>query len=445
VKLCDSFVKLCLIAVLPSYTKNPQSYTEKKLITFGAIFKDKKLNSHKNIKISDFTYELPNERIAKYPLRERDKSKLLTWIGGNIREDIFENCTNFIPENSQLVFNNTRVIHARLFFKKDTGAKIEIFCLEPVQPSDYQIAFQEKESITWKCMVGNSKKWKNGILKNEFKIDGRKVTLCAEKKLQEGNSFHIEFRWNNGFHFSEIIENAGTLPIPPYLNRETEKSDEETYQTVYAKIDGSVAAPTAGLHFTDNVLEKLQNKDISTEEITLHVGAGTFQPIKSETIDGHTMHHEQVIIPRCIIENFIKKPEKIIAVGTTSVRSTESLYWIGLQIENSTFNDKHPKVQQWEPYENEATISTKRALQNIVDFLNQTNQNAVQFSTQIIILPGYNFKIITGMFTNFHQPQSTLLLLISAFLGEDWKKVYDFALKNNFRFLSYGDSNLYLK
>jgi len=407
--------------------------------------KKRKLNSHKNIKISDFTYDLPDDRIAKYPLLQRDKSKLLTWKKGAIKEDVFENCADFLPKNSQLVFNNTRVIHARLFFRKETGAKIEIFCLEPIQPSDYQIAFQETNKVTWKCMVGNSKKWKDGILKNEFEIGSKKVSLSAEKMMQENNSFQIDFNWNGGFHFSEIIEHAGTLPIPPYLNRGTEKSDEETYQTVYAKIDGSVAAPTAGLHFTDDVLEKLKNKNISTEEITLHVGAGTFQPVKTETIDGHTMHHEQAIVPKSIIEKFIKKPENIITVGTTSVRSTESLYWLGLQLENGTFNKKHPEIQQWEPYENEAILSTKEALQNIVDYLDQTNQNDIQFSTQIIILPGYDFKIIKGMFTNFHQPQSTLLLLISAFLGEDWKKVYDIALKNNFRFLSYGDSNLYLK
>ncbi len=403
------------------------------------------LSTYKNIKINDFTYDLPDERIAKYPLNERDKSKLLTWQNGKIGEDIFENCVNYLPENAQLVFNNTRVIHARLFFRKETGAKIEIFCLEPVSPADYQIAFQETERATWKCMVGNSKKWKSGILKNQLKINGSQLTLSAEKKAQKGNSLEIELSWDGGFHFSEIIEHAGQLPIPPYLNRDTEESDEETYQTVYAKIDGSVAAPTAGLHFTDSVISHLPAKKITTNEITLHVGAGTFQPVKSETIEGHTMHHETVIIPKKIIEGFIQNPDNIITVGTTSVRSTESLYWIGLQLENNTFNAKDTEVLQWEPYENEATISTQKALQNIVDSLNTSKLDAIQFSTQIIILPGYDFKIINGMFTNFHQPQSTLLLLISAFLGNDWKKVYDYALSNGFRFLSYGDSNLYLK
>ncbi len=400
---------------------------------------------YKNIKISDFTYDLPNERIAKYPLSERDKSKLLIWRDGAIQKNYFNNCSEYLDENTQLVFNNTRVIHARLFFRKETGARIEIFCLEPVKPADYQIAFQEKERVIWKCLIGNSKKWKAGILKREVEINGEKIVIQAEKKEQVENTFHIQFTWDKLISFAEIIEHTGTLPIPPYLNRETEEADEETYQTVYAKIDGSVAAPTAGLHFTEKILNQLSTKNISAKEITLHVGAGTFQPVKSETISGHTMHHESVIIPKYIITGFIENPDKIIAVGTTSVRSLESLYWIGLQLENNSFNPKYPEVLQWEPYENEAKISTKKALQNSFDYLTKTNKTVLQFSTQIIILPGYKFNIINGMFTNFHQPQSTLLLLISAFLGNDWKKVYDFALANNFRFLSYGDSNLYLK
>ncbi|MCG6188929.1 S-adenosylmethionine:tRNA ribosyltransferase-isomerase [Maribellus maritimus] len=403
------------------------------------------MSSYKDIKITDFSYNLPEERIAKYPLSERDKSKLLTWKNGEIKEDIFENCGRYLPENAQLVFNNTRVIHARLFFRKETGAKIEIFCLEPIEPADYQISFRQAEKATWKCMVGNSKKWKTGILKNQFKIDGKTVTLCAEKKAQEENSFLIEFSWNGNFHFSEIIEQIGQLPIPPYLNRETEESDEKTYQTVYAKTDGSVAAPTAGLHFTEKVLSQLSEKNIANKEITLHVGAGTFQPVKSATIEGHSMHHEQVIVKKSIIESFIQNPENIIAVGTTSVRSMESLYWLGLQLEDDTFNPGFPEVLQWEPYEKEAVITTEKALQNILNYIESSRLEAIQFSTQIIILPGYDFKIISGMFTNFHQPQSTLLLLISAFLGEKWKEIYDYALENNFRFLSYGDSNLYMK
>lgn len=403
------------------------------------------MNSFKNIKISDFNYDLPESKIAKYPLPERDTSKLLVWRNGSVKETSFANCSEYLPDNAQLIFNNTRVIHARLFFWKETGSKIEIFCLEPVEPHDYQVAFQEKKQVVWKCFVGNSKKWKSGILSREIEISGKKIILQAEKIAQFENTFHIKFSWDKPLSFAEIIEHTGVLPIPPYLNRETDETDEETYQTIYAKIDGSVAAPTAGLHFTDSVLSDLKTKNISTKEITLHVGAGTFQPVKSETIDGHTMHSEVVIIPKNIIEAFIKHQGKTIAVGTTSVRSLESLYWLGLQIENNSFNPGYSEVLQWEPYENEAKISSPKAFQNIVDYLDETGQDVIQFSTQIIILPGYDFKVINGMFTNFHQPQSTLLLLIAAFLGNKWKKVYDYAIANNFRFLSYGDSNLYLR
>lgn len=403
------------------------------------------MDTFRNIKISDFTYDLPEAKIAKYPLAERDLSKLLVWENGKISETTFLNCIDFIPENARLVFNNTRVIHARMFFRKETGSLIEIFCLEPVQPHDYQLAFQEKKQVVWKCMVGNSKKWKSGVLSNEIDISGEKVILQAERISQVENTFHIKFSWDKPFTFAEIIEHTGVLPIPPYLNRETEVSDEETYQTVYAKIDGSVAAPTAGLHFTDSVLNKLQQRNISKNEITLHVGAGTFQPVKSEIIEGHTMHNEMVIVTKNVILDFIKNEDKIIAVGTTSVRSVESLYWLGLQLENNTFDPENPEISQWEPYETEAKISTKRSFQNIVEYLEKSGRDSIQFSTQIIILPGYDFKVIDGMFTNFHQPQSTLLLLISAFLGSDWKRVYEYALANNFRFLSYGDSNLYLR
>ena len=403
------------------------------------------MSAYKNIKITEFQYELPDSRIAKYPLQNRDESKLLLWQNGKIEQNSFKNIDRFLPENSVLVFNNTRVIHARIFFKKETGAKIEIFCLEPIHPADYQIAFQKTQKVTWKCMLGNAKKWKEGALIKKIKIDGISVEIQAKKILQKDNSFDIEFTWSAGFTFAEIVEHAGSLPIPPYLNRETEESDEETYQTVYAKIDGSVAAPTAGLHFTENVLSQLSEKNIKTKEITLHVGAGTFQPVKSETISGHTMHHEKVIITKNIIKSILKTKGKIIAVGTTSVRSLESLYWLGLQLENKKTFDNLPEVLQWEPYERTDLITVKKSLQNLIDFLDKTGKKELQFSTQIIIVPGYNFKIISGIITNFHQPQSTLLLLISAFLGNKWRNVYDFALKNDFRFLSYGDSNLYLK
>ena len=405
----------------------------------------KNVEEFKSIKISDFTYNLPDERIAKYPISRRDKSKLLIWQEGKISQDIFKNASGYIPQNSTLVFNNTKVIHARLFFRKETGAKIEIFCLEPVHPNDYQIAFREKEKVTWKCMVGNAKKWKQEVLKKSFELNGTQVTVEAEKESQSDNSFYIRFSWNGGFTFAEIMEHTGVLPIPPYLNRETEQSDEESYQTVYAKIDGSVAAPTAGLHFTKPVLECLQKKNVLTKEITLHVGAGTFKPVKSETISGHTMHHEQVVIPKQIIEDLLTSDNKIIAVGTTSVRSLESLYWLGMQMDKVIPDSSPLIVSQWEPYTSEAVITTKKALINLLNYLESRNEQILHFTTQVIILPGYNFKVIHGMFTNFHQPQSTLLLLISAFLGSDWKKVYDYALENNFRFLSYGDSNLYLK
>ncbi len=401
--------------------------------------------SHQHIKISDFTYELPENRIAKYPLPERDQSKLLLWKNGNISESTFVNIPDFLPENAMLVFNNTRVIHARLFFRKGTGANIEIFCLEPQEPTDYQVAFLEKEKVTWKCLIGNAKKWKDGTLLKTIEIQGKTIEIRAQKKGQDGNSFLVELSWTGGFSFAEIIENAGVLPIPPYLNRETEESDEETYQTVYAKIDGSVAAPTAGLHFTGDVLAKLAKKNISTHEITLHVGAGTFRPVQSETLEGHAMHREKVIFHKKVLEEFLTGSRKIIAVGTTSVRSLESLYWLGLQLENGKQFSSLPEILQWEPYENHPKITVRKALENLLDYLEKTGRDSLQFSTQIIIVPGYQFKLIDGMVTNFHQPQSTLLLLISAFLGNEWKKVYDFALSNQFRFLSYGDSNLYLK
>ncbi len=403
------------------------------------------MKAYKNIKISDFNYELPDSKIAKYPLANRDESKLLVFKDGKISESVFKNSPAFLPEKAQLVFNNTRVIHARLFFRKESGSKIEIFCLEPLEPADYQIAFHQTNETTWKCMVGNLKKWKGETLHQSLVIAGETVILSAEKGEQTGNTVAVRFFWDKPFSFAEIIEHSGTLPIPPYLNRETEETDEETYQTVYAKIDGSVAAPTAGLHFTEPVFDALKTKGISTHEITLHVGAGTFQPVKAETLSGHTMHREMVIIPKTLISAFYKDPEKIIAVGTTSVRSLESLYWLGLQLENGLFNPEKPEVSQWEPYKTEPKISLKKSLENILDYLENSKLGKIQFSTQIIILPGYQFKVIEGMFTNFHQPQSTLLLLIAAFLGDKWKEIYNYALANNFRFLSYGDSNLYLR
>ena len=408
-------------------------------------FKQETVSAIRNIKISDFNYNLPDERIAKYPLAERDSSNLLVWQNGNILKTSFNNITDYLPADSLLVFNNTRVIHARVFFTKETGAKIEIFCLEPVQPGDHQLAFQQTEKVVWKCMMGNAKKWKSGNLQKIFVFGGKTIELTAWKIKQEGDAFFIEFSWTNNFTFAEIIEKSGILPIPPYLNRESEPSDEIFYQTVYAKTNGSVAAPTAGLHFTKNILTLISEKNIALREITLHVGAGTFKPVKSETIGEHDMHREKVIIPKKFVEELVSNPQKIIAVGTTSVRSLESLYWLGLKLEESPVISEGLEIEQWEPYQNKTEITVHKALKNILNFLEKNNQKTLQFSTQIIIVPGYRFKLIDGIITNFRQPQSTLLLLISAFMGNDWKKVYDFAFKNDFRFLSYGDSNLYLK
>ncbi len=415
------------------------------LVYFYHFNKTEFLTDYKNIKIGDFSYHLPEERIARYPLAERDSSALLVWQNGRINKDKFKNITDYLPTDSMLVFNNTRVIHARLFFKKETGATIEIFCLEPAEPADYQLVFQQTEKVVWKCMVGNVKKWKDGTLKKTFELNGNTIVLQAKKIRQKGETFLLEFSWNSPVTFAEIIEASGVLPIPPYLNRETEPDDELAYQTIYAKLDGSVASPTAGLHFTENVMKQLADKNITLREITLHVGAGTFKPVKSETIGKHEMHREQVIVSRKLIEELLQNRQSLIAVGTTSVRTLESLYWLGVRLENRTLSAGKITIDQWEPYNSDALVSVNQALKNILGWLEKNRLESLNFATEIIIVPGYEFKLIKGMITNFHQPQSTLLLLIAAFLGENWKEVYNFALKNGFRFLSYGDSNLYLK
>lgn len=403
------------------------------------------MQKYKNIRISDFDYPLPAERIACYPLSRRDESKLLIWQNGDIKEDYFKNIADWLPENSLLVFNNTKVIHARIIFRKETGAKIEIFCIDPYDPPDYQHNFQSTGRVTWKCIVGNSKKWKKETLRKKVQLNDRYVELSARKTGHKDDIRLVEFSWDGGATFSEIIANAGVMPVPPYLHRDSEPSDEKNYQTIYAKTDGSVAAPTAGLHFTENVLSAIQQKGIDSCEITLHVGAGTFQPVKTETIDGHTMHHEMVVISYPVIEKLLSTEKKIITVGTTSVRSLESLYLLGLKLEKQAKIPKNLNISQWDPYEKKQDRDIKKALENILVYLDKTGQSEISFSTQLIIVPGYEFKLTGGMITNFHQPQSTLLLLISAFLGEDWKRVYDHALAGEFRFLSYGDSNFYLK
>jgi S-adenosylmethionine:tRNA ribosyltransferase-isomerase len=410
--------------------------------------KNNLLETVNGILISDFAYELPDSKIAKYPLAERDQSKLLVWKNGQIQDEQFRNLHKHLPENSLLIFNNTRVIRARLHFQKETGAKIEIFCLDPYNPSDYQIAFQTTESCIWKCMIGNQKKWKGEPLRKIIWIDEVEIELCADQVEPENDKSLIRFSWNNpDFEFSRIIEQAGSLPIPPYLNRETEQSDLERYQTVYSKIKGSVAAPTAGLHFTDKVISHLEKEGHQLAELTLHVGAGTFQPVKSETISGHDMHSEHFYLSRQFLNKLIQTKGKKIAVGTTSVRTLESLYWLGVQANrNPQIKAEDLHVLQWGAYlENDHQVSVHEALWSLLKLLDRFQTDFLSASTQIIIAPGYEFRIVDGMITNFHQPQSTLLLLISAYLGEDWRKIYDHALANDYRFLSYGDSNLYLK
>ncbi len=401
----------------------------------------------KHIRISEFNYPLPDERIAKFPLPVRDQSKLLLYRHGEVTEDIFTSLPDYLPANSLIIFNNTKVIQARLHFHKETGALIEVFCLEPVQPNDYALNFQQTEHAAWLCMIGNLKKWKEGALKREITVKGKPLTLTAERGACHGTSHWVDFRWNNPeITFADILEVFGELPIPPYLNRETQESDKETYQTVYSKIKGSVAAPTAGLHFTPRVLDALREKGVALEELTLHVGAGTFKPVKSEEIEGHEMHTEYISVNRSTLEKLVAHEGKAIAVGTTSVRTLESLYHIGVTLlhnPNATEEDLH--VKQWQPYETAletAATPAVDALQAIIAYLDRHHMETLHSSTQIIIAPGYEYRIVKAMVTNFHQPQSTLLLLVSAFLHGDWRKIYDYALAHDFRFLSYGDSSL---
>lgn len=404
------------------------------------------MESLKEIQIAAYNYLLPDERIAKYPLAERDASKLLVNEKGVIEESRFKHLPDYLPEDSLLVFNNTRVIHARLLFRKATGAHIEIFCLEPVEPSDYVLVFQQRKQCTWKCLVGNRKRWKEGVLQMNIKIKEDRVVLTAEKEDADIESVQITFSWDHpDYTFAEILDAAGVLPIPPYLHRETEDADLQTYQTVYSKIKGSVAAPTAGLHFTPEVFSTLKKKGIICEEITLHVGAGTFKPVKSETIGEHSMHTESFIVLRSTIERLIERLGNVIAVGTTSVRTLESLYYMGLKLlNNPDINEEELIVKQWEPYQINPDAEPEKALRAILDYLDRKQANELVTATQIMIVPGYSFRVVRGIVTNFHQPQSTLLLLVSAFVKGDWKKIYDYALDHDFRFLSYGDSSLLL-
>lgn len=404
-------------------------------------------NKTQQIRIEEYDYPLPDERIAKFPLAKRDESKLLLYKDGQVSESVFKHITDYLPAGSLLVYNNTRVIQARLLFQKATGARIEVFCLEPAEPHDYALIFQQTERCSWICLVGNLKKWKDGLLTKKVTIQGEEVILSAEKKESHGDSHRIEFTWNNPkYTFADLLDAAGVLPIPPYLHRETEKSDLVTYQTVYSKIKGSVAAPTAGLHFTPEVLADVDAHGIGREEVTLHVGAGTFKPVKSETIEGHEMHTEFISVRRSSIERIQKNLGKIIAVGTTSVRTLESLYYIGVKLaSHPDATSEELVVNQWMPYEAENNrIPVAEALQHILDYLDRHQADKLVTATQIIIAPGYEFKVVRGIITNFHQPKSTLLLLISAFVKGNWRTIYDYALSHDFRFLSYGDSSLLL-
>jgi len=401
--------------------------------------------------IEDYNYPLADERIAKYPLSQRDHSKLLLYRDGNVSEDKFYNIGNYLPADSLLVYNNTRVIQARLVFHKSTGARIEVFCLEPLNPRDYALSLGSTNGCTWKCMIGNLKKWKDGMLQltiESGRLQG--LTLYADRISTTGNTSEIKFSWSldiaDNISFAEILDALGELPIPPYLNRPTEESDKTTYQTVYSKIKGSVAAPTAGLHFTDNVLDDLRQRGVKTEEVTLHVGAGTFQPVKTADANQHTMHTEIIAVPRKAIENIKRNLGHIVVVGTTTVRTLESLYFLGVRAckaRLSNYADMDFHINQFEPYQPEnQCVEVSAALQALLDYLEATGQEILHAETQIMIKPGYQFRIIDYMITNFHQPKSTLLLLVSAFVGGDWHTIYDYALSHDFRFLSYGDSSL---
>ena len=395
-----------------------------------------------NIRIEDFNYPLPDERIAKYPLKERDGSKLLIYKDGIPQESAFKNISEYIPEDSMMVFNDTKVVPARLHFQRESGAHIEIFCLEPVLPEEYVTMFAVTDRCRWKCIVGNVKRWKNDTLSlynplNDSDIS--EMSLKADLIERCGETSIVEFSWANGAPFSRVLEICGSIPIPPYLNRDTESIDLERYQTLYARFRGSVAAPTAGLHFTEPVLEAIRGKNATTNTVCLHVGAGTFLPVKSENVADHTMHREPFVVTLEFIERLRNRTGKVIAVGTTSVRTLESLYYVGVKcIETGEPAD----VQQWDPYTTAPNYTLEEALDALIAYLKTKGKEELKVGTRIIIVPGYNFKVVDVLVTNFHQPQSTLLLLISAFVGGDWRNIYDFALARDFRFLSYGDSSI---
>ena len=403
--------------------------------------------NYRNISIEHFTYYLPDERIAKYPLKKRDESKLLFFDKGIIKHTQFKKLPDLLNKHDLLIFNNAKVIQARLNFYKDTGAKIEIFCLEPYDPADYNLAFQTKGRSQWKCMVGNLKKWKSDKLTKQITIAGKNYTLSANKIGQYENSVIVEFNWSpervgtENIAFGDLLDAVGKTPLPPYLKREAVAEDKNTYQTIYAKKEGSVAAPTAGLHFTDSVITDLKDRGIDTLDLTLHVGAGTFRPVKSKTIGGHEMHEEHFRVEKSFLKKLIDHTGRKIAVGTTSVRTLESLYYLGVKlIENLSSG---LVIGQWEAYSLPDKYTVKQSFEALLNYMDKQGNEYLDALTRIIIVPGYQFKVIDGLITNFHQPQSTLLLLIASIIGEKWKDVYQYALENNFRFLSYGDSSLF--
>lgn len=398
----------------------------------------------KHISIEEYDYPLPDDRIAKYPLAERDASKLLVLKDNEIKESQFKHVGDYLPKDTLLVFNETKVIRARLQFRKATGSRIEVFCLEP--ENDYQVAFSASSPVTWKCLIGNAKRWKEGPLTMALTVGGKPVTLNATRLSQNDQYAEIAFSWTpSDLPFASVLEAAGEIPLPPYLHRDAEPADRDRYQTVFARYDGSVAAPTAGLHFTQPLIAALREKGFRFDEVTLHVGAGTFKPVSTETIGEHAMHSETIVVRKSLIQNLMEQFGKpIVPVGTTSTRTLESLYWIGMMLKEQGMDLRPLHVEQWYPYEEHAPLSAPEALQLIVDYLDMHGLTRLEASTALMIAPSYKMRIITGLITNFHQPKSTLLLLVSALIGERWKDCYRFALDHGFRFLSYGDSCLFL-
>ncbi|MFH2096567.1 MAG: S-adenosylmethionine:tRNA ribosyltransferase-isomerase [Bacteroidota bacterium] len=388
----------------------------------------------------DYSYDLPSERIARYPVEKRDQSKLLVYNGGNIDEDQFHNILKYLPEKSLLVYNNTKVVQARLLFRKATGAKIEIFCLEPHEPADYEMAFSQKKTCEWKCLAGNLKKWKNGKLEKNITTKQGTVTVIADKIVQEPQYIIVRFCWDGDMSFGEILEYAGKTPIPPYLERDSEEIDKTRYQTIYSVSEGSVAAPTAGLHFTDELIERIKSGKHNTAEITLHVGAGTFRPVKGNKLSDHKMHTEHFSVNRDTL-NMLLANDKIISTGTTTLRALESIYWLGVRLINgeSTFI-----LEQWDAYQMKQNTPVDVVIHALLDYLDKNKTDYFSAATRLMVVPGYKFRMTGGLITNFHQPGSTLLMLVAAYIGDGWKDVYSYALDKDFRFLSYGDSSLLL-